>query len=146
MADVHEPSVRSYNMSRVKGKDTKPEVQVRKYLHAAGFRYTLHGKYKGKKLPGKPDIILPSYKSVVFVHGCFWHAHKDCKFFTIPDTRSHFWKEKLLGNRQRDTENSIKLEQMGWTVFVVWTCDLKTNEKVETTLKNLAQQLSLQKQ
>ncbi|MCZ4409527.1 very short patch repair endonuclease [Cryomorphaceae bacterium 1068] len=146
MADVHEPSVRSYNMSRVKGKNTKPEVQVRKYLHAAGFRYTLHGKYKGKKLPGKPDIILPAYKSIVFVHGCFWHAHKDCKFFRIPDTRSNFWKEKLLGNRLRDTENSIKLEQMGWTVFVVWTCGLKTNEKAEITLNGLTQQLSLQKQ
>jgi DNA mismatch endonuclease (patch repair protein) len=133
-------------MSRVKGKNTKPEVQVRKYLHAAGFRFTLHGKYKGDNLPGKPDIILPAYKSVVFVHGCFWHAHEGCKFFKIPDTRTEFWKDKLLGNRQRDNENRIKLEQLGWHIFVVWTCDLKTHEKTEIILNELTRQLSLQKQ
>jgi len=142
MADVHEPSVRSYNMSRVKGKNTKPEIQVRKALHAAGFRYTLHGKYKGKKLPGNPDIILPSYKSVVFVHGCFWHAHEGCKFFKIPETREDFWKEKLYGNRNRDLRNLTELTEMGWNVFVVWTCELKTRELSELKLSRLKEELS----
>ncbi|MGB6037870.1 MAG: DNA mismatch endonuclease Vsr [Cryomorphaceae bacterium] len=142
MADVHEPSVRSYNMSRVKGKNTKPEVQVRKYLHGQGFRYTLHGKYKGKKLIGNPDIILPAYKSVVFVHGCFWHAHEGCKYFKIPETRTDFWKDKLYRNRERDLKNESELRESGWTVIVVWTCELKTKELTEQTLHRLEEKLS----
>ncbi|HKL39245.1 MAG TPA: DNA mismatch endonuclease Vsr [Cryomorphaceae bacterium] len=144
MADVHEPAVRSYNMSRVKSKNTKPEIQVRKHLHAAGFRYTLRGKNKGEKLPGKPDIILPAYKSVVFVHGCFWHAHDDCKFFKIPETRRDFWKKKLLGNRERDIKNEQDLKKRGWKVFVIWTCQLKTNALATETLLELENELSNQ--
>jgi len=144
MADVHEPAVRSYNMSRVKSKNTKPEIQVRKHLHAAGFRYTLRGKNKGEKLPGKPDIILPAYKSVVFVHGCFWHAHDDCKFFKIPETRRDFWKKKLLGNRERDIKNEQDLKERGWKVFVIWTCQLKTNALATETLLELENELSNQ--
>lgn len=142
MADVHEPAVRSYNMSRVKSKNTKPEIQVRKHLHAAGFRYTLRGEHKGEKLPGKPDIILPAYKSVVFVHGCFWHAHDDCKFFKIPATRKDFWKKKLLGNRERDMKNEQDLKERGWSVFVIWTCQLKTNALATETLLELENELS----
>ncbi len=85
MADVHEPETRSYNMSRIKGKDTKPEMLVRKFLHANGFRYRLHVK----KLPGKPDLVLPKYNSVIFVHGCFWHVHEGCRYFKIPETKTN---------------------------------------------------------
>ncbi|HKK38715.1 MAG TPA: DNA mismatch endonuclease Vsr [Cryomorphaceae bacterium] len=142
MADVHEPAVRSYNMSQVKGENTKPEMQVRRYLHAAGFRYNLHGKYKGKRLPGKPDLILPAYQSVVLVHGCFWHAHAGCKFFKVPQTRKDFWKKKLLGNRERDEKNEKELQKRGWNVFVIWTCQLKKAESKKNTLENLSQELS----
>ena len=145
MADVHEPSVRSYNMSRVKGKNTKPEMQVRQFLHAEGFRYTLHGKYKGKFLPGKPDLVLPAYKSVVFVHGCFWHAHNGCKYFKIPDTRTDFWKKKLYGNRERDQKAAEELTGKGWNVFVIWTCQLKGQKLAEETLKDLGEKLAIQK-
>nr|WP_217988362.1 DNA mismatch endonuclease Vsr [Aliifodinibius salipaludis] len=101
MADVHEPEVRSYNMSQITGKDTKPEMMVRKFLHSNGFRYRLHVK----DLPGKPDLVLPKYNSVIFVHGCFWHAHENCEFFNIPKTRTEWWKEKLYGNKERDERN-----------------------------------------
>lgn len=125
MADVHEPKVRSYNMSRVKGKDTKPEMNVRQYLHQKGFRYNLHGKFRGTKLPGRPDLVLPAYKTVIFVHGCFWHAHDGCKHFKIPETRREWWREKLLGNRERDLKNIDQLKEEGWKVIVIWTCELK---------------------
>lgn len=131
MADVHEPEVRSYNMSQIKGKNTKPELMVRKFLHAKGFRYNLHGKYKGKTLPGKPDLVLPKYKTVIFVHGCFWHAHEGCKYFKIPETRTEFWKDKLYGNKARDEEHQKQLKEMGWKVIVVWECEVRRNDKRE---------------
>lgn len=115
MADVHEPETRSYNMSQISGKDTKPEMMVRKFLHASGFRYRLHVK----DLPGKPDLVLPKYNSVIFVHGCFWHAHKGCKFFKMPKSRIEYWKPKLLGNRERDKQHYLKLNEMGWNTIVV---------------------------
>lgn len=130
MADVHEPETRSYNMSQISGKDTKPEMIVRKFLHANGFRYRLHVK----DLPGKPDLVLPKYNTVIFVHGCFWHAHEDCKYFKIPDTRTGWWKEKLYGNKDRDERNVEELEEMGWKVIVVWECELKA-EKKKTLIK-----------
>ncbi|MBI1184681.1 DNA mismatch endonuclease Vsr [bacterium] len=126
MADVHEPAVRSYNMSRVKGKNTKPELLVRKWLYAQGYRYRLHGRYQGKTLPGKPDIVLAKYKTVVFVHGCFWHAHEGCKYFSIPKTRTEWWTEKLMGNRERDIKHQMELEAMGWKVIVVWECEINS--------------------
>lgn len=125
MADVHEPEVRSYNMSRIKGKNTKPEMLVRKYLHSKGFRYNLHGKYKGKVLPGRPDLVLPKYKTVIFVHGCFWHAHEGCKYFKLPKTRTEWWKEKLYGNKTRDEKHQQELEELGWKVIVIWECKVK---------------------
>lgn len=125
MADVHEPEVRSYNMSRIKGKDTKPEMKVRKYLHAQGFRYNLHGKYKGQILPGKPDLVLPKYKTVIFVHGCFWHVHEGCKYFSLPKTRTEWWKDKLYKNKARDEKHQRELEEMGWKVIVIWECEVK---------------------
>ena len=109
MADVHEPETRSYNMSQIKGKDTKPEMIVRKFLHSNGFRYRLHVK----DLPGKPDLVLPKYNSVIFVHGCFWHAHEGCKYFKMPKSRIDYWKPKLLGNRERDKKHKKLLLGMG---------------------------------
>ena len=137
MADVHEPETRSYNMSQIQGKDTKPEMMVRKFLHSNGFRYRLHAK----DLPGKPDLVFPKYNSVIFVHGCFWHAHEGCKYFKIPDTRTKWWKDKLYANKKRDKENIKELEQEGWNVIVVWECELKSNK--ENTLKNLASELEI---
>ena len=128
MADVFEPAVRSYVMSRVKGKNTKPEMEVRSFLHRRGFRFTLHGKFRGGILPGRPDIVLPKYRMVVFVHGCFWHAHEGCRHFTIPETRTEWWKDKLLGNRARDQNHRIQLEEMGWKVHVIWTCRMKSHQ------------------
>ena len=128
MADVHEPKTRSYNMSQIRAKDTKPEVIVRKFLHSNGFRYKLHVK----GLPGKPDLVLPKYNTVIFVHGCFWHAHEDCKYFKIPKTRTEWWKEKLYRNKERDENHIQELEEMGWSVIVVWECELKQKERKET--------------
>lgn len=136
MADVHEPKVRSYNMSRIRGKDTKPEIIVRKFLHANGFRYRLHVN----NLPGKPDIVLSKYNTVIFVHGCFWHAHEGCKYFKIPQTKTEWWKEKLFGNKKRDEMHIGQLKNMGWNVIVVWECELKSKEK-EQILKELAIQI-----
>src|SRR3990172_2774500 len=101
MADVHNKKTRSYNMSQIKGKDTKPEILVRKFLFANGFRFRLHDK----KLSGKPDIVLPKYKSVIFVHGCFWHGHENCKYFVVPKTRTKWWLKKIKGNKKKDLKN-----------------------------------------
>ncbi len=136
MADVHEPETRSYNMSQITGKDTKPEMLVRKFLHSNGFRYRLHAK----ELPGKPDLVLPKYNSVIFVHGCFWHAHEDCKYFKIPKTRTEWWKKKLFGNKDRDEKNIRKLKDKGWNVMVTWGCELKPGKR-EQNLKKIILQL-----
>ena len=125
MSDVHSKKIRSYNMSQVKGKNTKPEMLVRKFLHANGFRYKLHDK----SLPGKPDIVLPKYKTIIEVQGCFWHAHKNCKYFKLPQTNIEFWKEKISKNINRDKENHKKIETLGWNLIVIWECELKPNLK-----------------
>lgn len=137
MADVHEPATRSYNMSQISGKDTKPEMIVRKFLHANGFRYRLHVKH----LPGKPDLVLPKHNSVIFVHGCFWHAHERCKYFKIPKTRTEWWKEKLYGNKERDVKYIQQLVEDGWNVIVVWECELKPKRR-EQRLEKLVSQLT----
>lgn len=121
MADVHDKATRSYNMSRIKGKDTKPEMIVRRFLHANGFRYRLHVK----NLPGKPDIVLPKYKTVIFVHGCFWHGHKDCKKSALPKTRTEWWKKKISDNTLNDQNAAQTLIENGWRVCTVWECELK---------------------
>lgn len=118
-------------MSRIKGKDTKPELLVRKYLHAQGFRYRLHDK----KLPGKPDIVLPKYKTVIFIHGCFWHGHEGCKYFVVPKTRTEWWIEKINRNKKLDEENKNILIKDGWKVITVFECELKKNFKNETLTK-----------
>ncbi|MEC7756024.1 DNA mismatch endonuclease Vsr [Roseivirga sp. UBA1976] len=136
MADVHEPEIRSYNMSQIKGKDTKPEILVRKFLHAHGFRYRLHDK----KLPGKPDIVLPKYNTIVMVHGCFWHGHDGCKYYVVPKTRTQWWLDKINTNRHKDEENEGKLKVLGWDVLTVFECELKP-EKRDDTLINLIKKI-----
>lgn len=125
MADVHDKATRSRNMSAIKGKDTKPELIIRKALHADGFRYRLHDK----TLPGKPDIIFPRYRAVIQVNGCFWHGH-DCHLFKWPKSRPEFWSEKIGKNKGNDQLNLIKLNALGWRVLVLWECALKGRTKL----------------
>ena len=115
---------RSWNMSRIKSRDTEPELIVRSMLHRAGFRFRLHRK----DLPGKPDIVLPKYNTVVFVHGCFWHRHEDCRFAYMPKSRKAFWRKKFKENKERDQRHSKELAALGWKVIVVWECEMKNNE------------------
>ena len=128
-------------MSRIKGKDTKPEVMVRKYLFSQGFRY----RKNDKRFPGTPDIVLPKYKTCIFVNGCFWHGHEKCRYFVIPKTNTEFWLNKINRNIERDNENFNTLEKTGWKVIVVWECQLK-KDKRETTLAKLVSVLKQDKQ
>lgn len=137
MSDKLTPEHRSWNMSRIKGKDTKIEVIVRKYLFNKGYRF----RKNDKRYPGKPDIVLPKYKTVIFVHGCFWHRHTGCKDATIPKTRTEFWNDKFEKNVRNDEVKQEQLEQMGWKVIVIWECELeknflKTMEAVEAELQS----------
>jgi len=137
MADVHSKEIRSYNMSRIKGKNTKPEMLVRKFLHANGYRYKLHDK----SLPGKPDMVFPKYRTVIFVHGCFWHGHKNCRYFVVPKTRTEWWLNKINGNTANDTKAIKALKKDGWKIITIWECNLKP-PKVEKTLNTLLKNLS----
>lgn len=128
MADVHDKKTRSYNMSRVKSKNTKPELIVRKFLFANGFRFRLHGK----NLPGKPDIVLAKYKTVILVHGCFWHGHSGCKYFAIPQTRTNWWLRKIGRNNTNDNLHRKALLKAGWKVITIWECQLKSDQKDKT--------------
>ncbi|SFR35826.1 T/G mismatch-specific endonuclease [Robiginitalea myxolifaciens] len=121
MADVHSAQVRSYNMSRIRSMDSKPEMIVRRFLHGQGFRYSLHKK----GMPGNPDLVLRKYNTVIFVHGCFWHGHKGCPYFKLPETRKDWWKQKLKSNQLRDGKNKKALTAQGWNVITVWECELK---------------------
>lgn len=138
MADVHTPEQRSYNMSRIRNKNTKPEELVRKYLFSQGFRY----RKNDIRLPGKPDIVLPKYKSVIFVNGCFWHGHEGCRYFVWPENNAEFWKNKISGNIQRDRYNRQLLTDQGWRVIDIWECELKKS-KVNETLSKLTQKLCI---
>lgn len=120
MADVVSPAVRSRMMAGIRGKDTKPEIIIRRRLHAVGFRYRLHER----KLPGKPDLVFPAREAVIFVHGCFWHGHA-CHLFKWPSTREEFWKAKITRNRENDEKHSIALAEAGWRQAIVWECSLK---------------------
>ncbi|WP_395393766.1 DNA mismatch endonuclease Vsr [Novosphingobium sp. BL-8A] len=127
MVDTLTPAERSMRMGRIRARDTKPEVALRKALHAKGLRFRLHGA----KLPGKPDIVLPKYKAVIFVHGCFWHRHKGCKVASTPKTNTEFWVDKFDKNVARDARNIAFLLEQGWHVLVVWECELSTRAKIE---------------
>jgi DNA mismatch endonuclease, patch repair protein len=132
MADVHDKKTRSYNMSQIKGKNTKPELLVRRFLHANGFRYRLHVR----NLPGKPDIVLPKYKTVIFVHGCFWHGHDHCKYYIIPKTRTDWWLNKINGNVANDKKSIKALKNAGWRIIKIWECELK-HPNLQKTLAKL---------
>ena len=124
------PEKRSWNMGRIKSQNTKPEIQLRKVLHGMGFRYRLHDS----KLPGSPDLVFPKYKSVIFVHGCFWHRH-GCKRTTTPSTRRKFWEAKFATNTERDKRNIQDLQNIGWNVLIVWECELESEQKVDLYVK-----------
>lgn len=126
MTDVHSKEIRSYNMSRIKAKDTKPEEYVRKYLFSRGFRY----RKNYKRLPGHPDIVLPKFKTVIFVNGCYWHMHENCRYFVMPKTNEDYWTLKLYRNKERDREIYYKLRKLGWKVIIVWECELKRSTRV----------------
>lgn len=124
MVDIVDSITRSRMMSGIKGKDTRPEMVVRRFLHSKGFRYRLHAS----KLPGKPDIVLPKHRVVIFVHGCFWHRHKGCKYATNPDQNKNKWQEKFSQNVDRDQKQVQRLMEQGWRVIIVWECGLRAGE------------------
>lgn len=134
--DIKSKEARSFNMSRVRNKDTKPEELVRKYLFFHGFHY----RKNDRRLPGKPDIVLPKYKTVIFVNGCFWHGHEGCKYFVWPKNNADFWKEKISGNISRDIKIIAELNSLGWRVITVWECELKPVRR-EATLDALIEAL-----
>lgn len=124
MADIVDSATRSRMMSGIKGRNTKPERLVRSYLHAAGFRFRLHRK----DLPGCPDIVLPRYRAIIFVHGCFWHRHEGCYLASFPATRVDFWESKFAANVERDRRNETTLAEAGWRVIIIWECQIRAGE------------------
>ena len=136
MADIKTKESRSYNMSRIAGKDTKPEELVRKYLFSKGFRY----RKNVRKLPGTPDLVLPKYRTVIFVNGCFWHGHEGCKYFVWPKSNAEFWRQKIETNISRDRRKEAQLRDMGWNVMIVWECELHPSKK-QATLERLESQI-----
>jgi DNA mismatch endonuclease (patch repair protein) len=125
MADVFTPEKRSQVMSRIRGRDTQPELALRSMLHRLGYRFTVHGPLN-RTLPGRPDLVLPKYRTVIFVHGCFWHGHEPCRHFRLPKSRRAFWKTKIEGNQARDLRNENSIRALGWHVVTIWECALKT--------------------
>lgn len=136
MTDRISPEKRSWNMSRIKGKDTKIEVQVRSWLFSKGLRF----RKNDKRYPGTPDIVLPKYKTVIFINGCFWHRHENCKYATTPKTRTDFWIEKFEKNVANDELHKQQLEDMGWKVIVIWECQLH-KKTFEDTMQNVLGQI-----
>lgn len=124
-------------MAAVKGKDTKPEMLVRRFLHAVGYRYRLHDR----KLPGSPDLVFPSLRTVIFIHGCFWHGHENCKNFRLPKSNEEFWRNKISCNIERDAKVRAELENQYWNIIVIWECDLKNKSRREEILENVAKEL-----
>ena len=141
MADVHTKEVRSYNMSQIRSKNTKPELIVRKYIFAKGFRYKLHCK----DLVGKPDIVLPKYRTVIFVHGCFWHGHEGCKYFVIPKTKTEWWLNKIERNKELDKQHIKKLKSDEWNVIILFECMLKKGN-IDNTLDSLTKEINNENQ
>lgn len=134
--DVVDAATRSRMMAGIRGKHTKPELTVRSFLHRAGLRFRLHAK-----LPGKPDLVLPKYVTVIFVHGCFWHRHEGCRYTTMPANNAEFWQEKFAANVRRDAKARQQLEEMGWQVLVIWSCELSERRLAElaATIRKSAQ-------
>lgn len=133
MADIFTKKKRSEIMSKISGKETKPEILVRKILFSKGFRY----RKNVNKLPGSPDIVLTKYKAVIFINGCFWHGHKNCNKATLPKTNYNFWKNKIEGNIQRDKRNYEQLKKLGWNIIIIWQCELNNREKIEKNIDKL---------
>lgn len=149
MSDTLSPAQRHYTMSQIRSSNTKPEVRLRHILWSQGFRYRVNDK----RLPGKPDIVLPKYHSVIFVHGCFWHGHGGCRKYSIPKTNTEFWINKVKRNQERDQEDWRKLEAKGWHVIIVWECELEKSRYqgtihrvVADIVENRAQYLQRQKE
>lgn len=141
MTDVFSEEQRSYVMSRVSSKNTKPELMVRSFLHRSGFRFRVHGR----KLPGNPDLVLAKYRTAIFVHGCFWHRHEGCRRATMPASRVEFWRDKFAKNVQRDRKNLALLQDTGWRTIVVWECEIaKVAGREERLTELIAQILSNQ--
>ena len=136
MADCLTPEQRHKAMAAIHSSSTKPELKLRRALWRLGFRYRINEKH----LPGKPDIVLPKYRTVVFIHGCFWHGHKDCKNYTVPKTNTEFWMAKFARNQERDQEVWRKLEAKGWSVIIVWECQLK-KAVLEETVNHVADEI-----
>ena len=132
MADHLSKERRSWNMSRIRGRDTIPERKLRSYLHRLGFRFRVHET----KLPGKPDVVLPKYRTVIFVHGCFWHRHDGCKHAATPKSNEFFWLEKFRGTLERDERNSNALRKLGWQVIIAWECEI--NSDVDQVAQRIA--------
>lgn len=132
MPDVFSPKTRSTIMSRIKGRDTNPERIVRSIIHRMGYRFRLHAK----ELPGKPDIVLPKHKKLVFVNGCFWHGHKGCKRAKIPATNTTFWLKKINSNIARDKKKLKELKKLGWKPLVVWQCQLRDKQELTMSIRN----------
>lgn len=132
MTDIVDSKQRSRMMSNIKGRDTQPEITVRQIAHRLGFRFRLYRN----DLPGRPDLVFPRYRAVVFVHGCFWHRHRGCRYAYSPKTRVRFWTEKFRGNVERDRRNVNMLRQLGWRVLIIWECETRSSECVEKHLLN----------
>jgi len=133
MTDIFSPEKRSELMSRIRSRDTRPERQLRSLLHRMGYRFRLHVA----KLPGKPDIVLPRHRTVIFLHGCFWHQHPGCRYACVPKSRTNFWDRKFAANRARDEQVENELERLGWQIIIVWECELRKLEEVAVRLSAL---------
>ena len=136
MTDIFSKKKRSQIMSKISGKETKPEIVVRKYMFSKGFRY----RKNDKRYPGKPDIVLPKYQTIILVHGCFWHGHS-CSAGKLPETNKKFWIEKIHSNIERDNRNKTKLRKLGWNVIVIWQCKINTQKKQNQTFQKLTKQI-----
>jgi DNA mismatch endonuclease, patch repair protein len=134
MADIVSRQKRSKMMSGIRGKNTKPEIKVRQFLHSKGLRFRIHVR----DLPGRPDIVLPKYRTVVFVHGCFWHRHPNCRFAYRPKSNINFWEAKLNGNSERDAKYTKELVELGWNVIVVWECQAENTHILEQVVRDIA--------
>ncbi len=135
MTDTLSPNERSKRMSLIRGKDSSPELKLRRLVHGMGFRYRLHVK----DLPGKPDLVFPSRRAVIFMHGCFWHRHPGCKLARMPKSKLDFWRPKLEGNRERDLRNQEMLKKLGWHVLIIWECEMENIEKVYNKVREFLQ-------